>query len=59
MASRPITVFRQDNRWNVDYGDGTVKPYQARDEALVAANTVAWHEGRDVDNLTTSGAEAD
>jgi len=49
MGSRPITVSREDNRWNVVYGDGTVERFKVRDEALEVADIVAWREGRDID----------
>ena len=57
MATHPITVTKQEDRWNVDYGDGNEQNYTARDQALLAANDAGARDGRNVQNNTSAEGE--
>ena len=44
----PIRVYKEDDMWHVDYGDGLVRDFATREEAESAADAVAQAEGRTV-----------
>ena len=44
----PIRVYRKDDVWHVDNGEGVIEDYASREEAESAADAVAQAEGRTV-----------
>jgi hypothetical protein len=44
----PIRVYRKDDMWHVDCGEGVIEDYSSREEGESAADAVAQAEGRTV-----------
>lgn len=44
----PIRVYKDDDMWHVDYGEGEIEDYAFREEAESAADAAAQAEGRTV-----------
>jgi hypothetical protein len=44
----PIRVFKEDDMWHVDYGEGVTQDHVSREDAESAADAVAQAEGRTV-----------
>ena len=44
----PIRVYRKDDTWHVDYGEGVIEDYSDREEGESAADEVAQAQGRTV-----------
>jgi hypothetical protein len=48
-SNDPIRVYKQNDMWHVDYGDGNTQDHPSRETALEAAQPVATSEGRTLD----------
>ena len=44
----PIRVYKENDVWRVDYGEGRIETYASREEAESAADAVAQDEEREV-----------
>jgi hypothetical protein len=44
----PIRVYKEHDRWHVDYGEGDTEDFAGREEAETAADAVAQAEERTV-----------
>ena len=44
----PIRVYKEQDMWHVDYGEGETDDHASREEAEAAADAVAQAEGRTV-----------
>lgn len=44
----PIRVYKKDDTWHVDYGEGETEDHSSREEAEAAADAVAQAEERSV-----------
>jgi hypothetical protein len=44
----PIRVYKEDDMWHVDYGEGVVEDHTSEEEATSAADAVAEAEDRTV-----------
>ena len=44
----PIRVYKETDRWRVDYGDGVIEEHTNEEEAMSAADAVAEAEERTV-----------
>ena len=44
----PIRVYKEDDMWYVDYGEGETEDHTSREEAEAAADAAAEAEGRTV-----------
>ena len=44
----PIRVYKEDDVWRVDYGDGVRQDHDSQEEAEAAADAVAQAEERTV-----------
>ena len=44
----PIRVYKEDDTWHVDYGEGQTEAHTSEEEATAAADSVAQAEERTV-----------
>ena len=44
----PIRVYKEDDMWHVDYGEGVIEDHASEEEAMSAADAVAEAEERTV-----------
>ena len=47
-SGTPIRVYKEQDLWHVDYGDGVTEDYASEEEAESAADAVAQAEERTV-----------
>jgi hypothetical protein len=44
----PIRVYKEQDMWHVDYGEGVIEDHTSEEEAMSAADAAAEAEGRTV-----------